>query len=92
MGAASWARELRQSAPEDNHVIKRACSGNRCRITRHVQYPTGAIHRHTHGTIRYVMENIGRELVVVDWDIGRSTVVFPNDIELLDSVSPQASA
>jgi hypothetical protein len=65
------------------HVINRVFSGSRCRVIRQVHYPDGAIHRFTLGTIRYAMENLGRELVMVDWDTGRATVVFPNDIELL---------
>jgi len=29
------------------------------------------------------MDNLGRELVMVDWDTGQATVVFPKDIELV---------
>jgi hypothetical protein len=35
------------------------------------------------GKIRYVSENLGRFLVLVDWDKGGSTVLFPEEIELL---------
>ena len=71
------------------HVINRIFSGTRCRVIRQVHYPDGAVHRFTLGTIRYAMENLGRELVMVDWDTGRATVVFPHDIEL---VAGEASA
>jgi hypothetical protein len=64
-------------------VIDRIFSGTRCRVTRHVHYPGGALDRHTHGTIRYAMENLGRELVLVDWDTGKASLVFPEEIELL---------
>jgi hypothetical protein len=66
-------------------VINRIFSGTRCRVVRQVHYPGGAIHRFTLGTIRYAMENLGRELVMVDWDTGQATVVFPTDIELVAS-------
>ena len=72
-------------------MIDRMLSGSRCRVVRAVPCPGGAIHRHTHGTIRYGMENLGRELVMVDWDTGRATLVFPDDIELLP-VPSEASA
>ncbi len=66
-------------------MINRIFSGTRCRVVRQVHYPGGAIHRFTLGTIRYAMENLGRELVMVDWDTGQATVVFPTDIELVAS-------
>jgi hypothetical protein len=64
-------------------VINRIFSGTRCRVIRQVHYPGGAVHRFTLGTIRYAMDNLGRELVMVDWDTGQATVVFPKDIELV---------
>jgi len=50
-----------------------------------VHHPKGAVQRSTQGTIRYAMENLGRDLVMVDWDTGQATVVFPHDIELLQA-------
>ena len=35
------------------------------------------------GKIRYVSENLGRFLVLVDWDKGGSSVLFPEEIEVL---------
>jgi len=81
MSAAAW--ELRMTMQEEIAVINRIFSGSRCRVIRHVRYPGGAVHRFTLGTIRYGMENLGRELVMVDWDTGQATVVFPRDIELV---------
>ncbi|MBI3770519.1 MAG: hypothetical protein HY271_18770 [Deltaproteobacteria bacterium] len=66
-------------------MIDRIFSGSRCRAIRQVHYPGGALHRFTLGTIRYAMENLGRHLVTVDWDTGQATVVFPHDIELVES-------
>ena len=28
------------------------------------------------------MENLGRTLLLVDWDDGKATLVFPTDVEL----------
>jgi hypothetical protein len=69
---------------EARTVINRIFSGSRCRVIREVHHPSGAVHRSTLGTIRYAMENLGRDLVMVDWDTGQATVVFPNDIELVE--------
>ena len=66
-------------------MINRIFSGTRCRVVRQVRYPGGAVHRFTLGTIRYAMENLGRDLVMVDWDTGQATVVFPNDIEFVEA-------
>jgi hypothetical protein len=63
-------------------VIDRNCSGTRCRIVRQLPHPGGAIERHSLGTIRYGLENLGRHLVLVDWDTGKATMVFPEDIEI----------
>lgn len=71
-------------------MINRIFSGSRCRVIRHVHHPGGAIDRNTHGTIRYGLENLGRDLVLVDWDTGRATLVFPHDIELLTAEQPEA--
>lgn len=66
-------------------MINRIFSGSRCRVIREVHHPQGAVRRSTQGTIRYAMENLGRDLVMVDWDTGQATVVFPHDIELLQA-------
>lgn len=64
-------------------MIDRLFTGSRCKNVRPIAHPKGAIDRHTHGTIRYGLENLGRDLVMVDWDTGKATMVFPSDIELL---------
>jgi len=73
-------------------VINRTLSGNRCRIVRAVPALRGVLHRHTEGTIRYGMENLGRELVLVDWDTGEATMVFPQEIELVSAASASVPA
>jgi hypothetical protein len=64
-------------------VINRLFTGSRCKNVRRLTHPGGAIDRHTHGTIRYGMENLGRDLMMVDWDTGKASMVFPSDIEIV---------
>jgi hypothetical protein len=40
--------------------------------------------RHSHGTIRYELDNLDRRLVFVDWDNGMTVLVFPHEIEVLE--------
>jgi hypothetical protein len=81
---AAWRRQ------EERTVINRLFTGSRCKNVRPIAHPAGAIDRHTQGTIRYGLENLGRDLMLVDWDTGKASMVFPSDIELL--VPAQASA
>ena len=73
-------------------MISRTFSGSRCRIIRAVPCPGGSIARNTHGTVRYAMHNLGRDLVLVDWDTGKSTLVFPDDIEMMAAASDRSVA
>ncbi|HXG52811.1 MAG TPA: hypothetical protein VNN77_15545 [candidate division Zixibacteria bacterium] len=41
------------------------------------------IKRSTEGTILYDIENLGRRLISVRWDIGVTDYVFPSEIEIL---------
>jgi hypothetical protein len=43
----------------------------------------GDLARAATGTIRYEMENLGRNLVMVDWDKGFTVPVFPHEIEMV---------
>jgi hypothetical protein len=83
---------LPSSPQEDRTVINRLFTGSRCKNVRPIAHPGGAIDRHTFGTIRYGLENLGRDLVLVDWDTGKASMVFPSDIELLAPLSDAASA
>jgi hypothetical protein len=76
---------------EERTVINRLFTGSRCKNVRPIAHPAGAIDRHTHGTIRYGMENLGRDLMLVDWDTGKASMVFPSDIELLVPAEAAAS-
>jgi hypothetical protein len=60
-------------------------AGRRCRTNRAVNGPAGRVEPMSEGKIRYVSENIGRLIVLVDWDVGGSSVLFPEEVELLDA-------
>jgi hypothetical protein len=77
---------------EERTVINRLFTGSRCKTLRPLAHPAGAIDRHTQGTIRYGLENLGRDLMMVDWDTGKASMVFPSDIELLAPRGDAASA
>ena len=64
-------------------MIDRTRSGRRCRITQFVRTVEGDLRRDARGTIRYETENLGRSLVMVEWDQGFIVPVFPNEIEVL---------
>ena len=66
-------------------MIDRMFSGRRCRAIRNLPHPSSPVLRHVEGSIRYGMENVGRTLLVVDWDDGKATFVFPTDIEMMTS-------
>lgn len=60
--------------------------GKRCRM-HSLAYDnvTGTPMRGLTGTIRRQIENLGRTLLLVDWDEqGKATFVFPKDIEILE--------
>lgn len=62
-------------------------AGTRCRANRHVQSNVGLIERSTEGRIRFVTENLGRTLFLVEWDRGGSTMLFPEEIDLVDAAA-----
>jgi hypothetical protein len=58
--------------------------GMRCRTTRVVRSHRGVIGRSTEGTIQHDIDNLGRRLISVQWDIGVTDYVFPAEIEIID--------
>jgi len=64
------------------YMIDRSRAGRRCRTNQLVRTVEGDLTRAATGTIRYEMENLGRNLVMVDWDQGFTVPVFPHEIEL----------
>ena len=63
-------------------MIDRKRSGRRCRTTQLVRTVEGDLRRDARGTIRYETENLGRDLVMVQWDQGFIVPVFPHEIEV----------
>jgi len=64
-------------------MIDRSRAGRRCRTNQLVRTVEGDLARAATGTIRYEMENLGRNLVMVDWDKGFTVPVFPHEIEAI---------
>ncbi len=60
-------------------------AGKRCRTNKGVNGPAGRVEPMSEGKIRYVSDNVGRLIVLVDWDHGGSSVLFPEEVELVDA-------
>jgi hypothetical protein len=58
--------------------------GLRCRATRTITHQRGILNRAAEGTVRSTRENIGRQLITVDFDCGEKLVLFAHEIEPLD--------
>jgi hypothetical protein len=58
--------------------------GLRCRATRTITHQRGVVNRSAEGTVRSARENIGRQLITVDFDSGEKLVLFAHEIEPLD--------
>lgn len=70
-------------------MINRAQAGLRCYTRQLVRTVKGDLPRESRGTILYEMENLGRQLILVNWDTGFSVPVFPDEIEIEhDAVAP----
>jgi hypothetical protein len=61
-------------------------TGKRCRAKKVLRSHAAMIPAHNQGTIAYEVENLGRRLILVRWDHGPSTYVFPDEdeIEVMD--------
>jgi hypothetical protein len=71
-------------------MIDRTQAGMRCRAIRFVRTVEGDLPKDAYGTIRYEIENLGRLLVLVEWDRGFTVPVFPHEIKVvnLDNAQP----
>ncbi len=61
-------------------MMDRSLGGKRCRTVRQIALHGGYLPHREEGTIRYAIENIGRTLLRVDFDSGRSLMVLPDDV------------
>src|SRR5262245_32161318 len=50
------------------HMIDRMISGLPCRALRSLPHPSSPVRRDLRGRVRYGMENLGRTLLLVDWE------------------------
>ena len=65
--------------------------GMKCRTTREIRTHGGRLGRFTEGTIQGVIDNLGRQLISVEWDSGITTYVFSNEIEIIDGAQLSAA-
>ena len=63
-------------------MIDRTRTGFRCRTLHLVRTVKGDLPRGSQGTVVYEMDNLDRQLILVDWDKGISVPVFPHEVEL----------
>ena len=66
--------------------------GMRCRTTTMIRTHGGLLGRFTEGTIQGLVDNLGRQLISVQWDNGVTTYVFANEIEIEARVESEVSA
>ena len=65
-------------------MIDLSSKGIRSRAAREIRTNWGMVTTSTGGTIQYEIENVGRYLILVDWDNGLSLNVSPSEIEIID--------
>jgi hypothetical protein len=71
-------------------MIDRTHTGARCYTRSLLRTVKGVLPRGSQGTIIYEMENLGRQLILVRWDIGIAVPAFPDEIELESDHDTQA--
>lgn len=59
-------------------------AGARCRATTVLRSHRGLIKKSTEGTVQHDIDNLGRRLISVEWDIGVTDYVFPSEIEIVE--------
>jgi hypothetical protein len=65
-------------------MIDRCHAGMYCRTVQYLTTRDGRLPQHSGGTIQYEIENLGRQLVFVQWENGMNTPVFREEIEICD--------
>ena len=63
-------------------MIDRTRKGWRCQTRRLIRTVKGDLPHGSHGTVVYETENLGRQLILVSWDMGISVPVFPDEIDV----------
>jgi hypothetical protein len=72
-------------------MINQSQKGMRCRTTKEIRTHGGLITRFTEGTIQSVIDNLGRQLIGIEWDSGVTTYAFINEIEIKTRVESEVS-
>lgn len=62
-------------------MIDRKYAGIRCHTRHLIRTVKGNLPQNSQGTIVCEMDNLGRHLIQVNWDVGISVPVFPDEIE-----------
>jgi hypothetical protein len=63
-------------------MLDRTHAGCRCSTRQLLRTVQGNLPRGSQGTVAYEMDNLGRHLILVNWDQGFSVPVFPDEVEL----------
>ncbi len=67
-------------------MIDRKRKGMRCGAKNMIRRRDVTIQPATQGTIIYEMENLGRRLILVQWDGGSSTYAFPDEVDITETI------
>ncbi|MGE0822542.1 MAG: hypothetical protein AB7G75_25115 [Candidatus Binatia bacterium] len=73
-------------------MVDRSRTGYRCCTRYFLRTVKGDLPRHSAGTVVSETENLGRHLILVNWDSGVTVPVFPDEIEFVDDPSFVASS
>jgi hypothetical protein len=61
--------------------------GSRCRTNRLIRTHAGTVPPAAVGTVLFELDNLGRHMLRVRWDDGLCAYVFPDEIEIVASIS-----
>jgi len=67
---------------KEDTMLDRTHAGFRCHTRQLLRTVQGDLPRGSQGTVAYEMDNLGRHLILVNWDQGFSVPVFPDEVEL----------
>src|SRR2546427_4715915 len=67
---------------KEDVMLDRTHAGFRCSTRRLLPTVQGNLPQGSQGTVAYEMDNLGRHLLFVHWDLGFSVPVFPDEVEV----------
>jgi hypothetical protein len=70
----------------NNNIEGIMIKAQRCRALRNINAHQGLVKARTTGTIEFETNNLGRRLIKVQWDNSIQMYVFPDEIELTDTI------